>query len=180
MQSDLGKNYFELFDLPVTFDLDGSDLAKRYHELQRHTHPDKFAAASNQERRLSVQLTALINEAFQTLRDPLRRGRYLLGLHGIDTDDETDTVMDPVFLAEQMALRERLAETKAHSDPVPRLAELAGEIKNRLRTRTKELSKTFAEDSAEGHERARRLIREMQFFAKLDEEVEELEEELIS
>ena len=105
-----GKNHFELFGLPVTFDVDVDDLASRYREMQRSVHPDRFANASDQDRRLSLQMTALINEAFQTLRDPVRRGRYLLNLRGVDLGDETDTSMNPAFLMEEMELRQQLDE----------------------------------------------------------------------
>ena len=80
MQADLSKDYFELFGLPVAFDIDSNDLAVRYRQLQRQFHPDRFASAPAAERRLSVQMTAQINAAFQTLKDPVARARYLLGL----------------------------------------------------------------------------------------------------
>ena len=127
-----GKNHFELFGLPVAFDLDADDLASRYRELQRRVHPDKFANASDQERRLSLQMTAQVNEAFQTLKDPVRRGRYLLSLRGIDTDEETDTAMDPAFLMEQMEWRENLEEIRQADNPHKQLAELANRIGQRL------------------------------------------------
>ena len=69
----------------MTFDIDTAELAVRYRELQRRVHPDKFANASDQERRLSLQMTAQVNEAFQTLKDPVRRGRYLLSLRGVES-----------------------------------------------------------------------------------------------
>ena len=64
MQQDFSKSYFELFDMPVEYDVDMGKLQSRYRELQRLTHPDRFASASDQERRLSVQQAALINEAY--------------------------------------------------------------------------------------------------------------------
>src|SRR3990167_5428696 len=112
-----GKNHFELFGLPVAFDIDTDELAVRYRALQRRVHPDKFANASDQDRRLSLQMTALINEGFHTLKDPVRRGLYLLSLRGIDLGDETDTTMDPAFLLEQMELREELEEVRQADNP---------------------------------------------------------------
>ena len=70
---DFSKNYFELFGLPVGYIVDAKALAERYRELQRIVHPDRFANASDQERRLSVQGAALINEAYETLKDPIAR-----------------------------------------------------------------------------------------------------------
>lgn len=174
-----GKNHFELFGLPVTFDIDADDLALRYRELQRHVHPDKFANSSGQERRLSLQMTALVNEAFQTLKDPVRRGRYLLSLRGIDLGDETDTEMDPAFLMEQMELRESLDEVRQADDPHKHLAELANRIERRLQNGISELRRALAEGTPEGNKKARNAAREMQFLEKLREEIDNLEEEFL-
>jgi molecular chaperone HscB len=172
----LRKNYFELFGLPVTFDLNIADLAARYRELQHNVHPDKFSHASVQERRLSVQMTSHVNEAFQTLKDPLKRGRYLLHLQGIETDEETDTVMDPAFLADQMDLRERLEEIRSRRSQAS-LSEFTENIKRRLRLKIDQLRLSLAQTSEEARVRARGLIRETQFLEKLLQETEKLEEE---
>ena len=71
----LTQNHFELFGFPLVFDIDQTQLAERYRELQRSLHPDRFANASEQERRVSVQKAAQVNEAFQTLKAPLARAR---------------------------------------------------------------------------------------------------------
>ncbi len=178
----LGKNYFELFGFPERFDLNTADLARRYRELQQNVHPDKFSHASNEERRLSLQMTSYVNEAFQTLKDPLKRGRYLLHLQGIETDEETDTVMDPAFIEEQMELREKLEEirTRHAQASLPKFAE---DIKRRLRMKIDELKSHLAapaeaaQTRAPSLVRARSVIREMQFLEKLSQEVERLEEE---
>ncbi|MGA9031258.1 MAG: co-chaperone HscB [Sulfuricaulis sp.] len=174
-----GKNHFELFGLPAAFDIDTDELAVRYRELQRRIHPDKFANASDQDRRLSLQMTALINEGFQTLKDPVQRGRYLLSLRGIDLDDETDTTMDPAFLMEQMELREELEEVRQANNPHKQLAELANRIEQRLQDKIGQFRRAFADDSPDGSGRARNAVREMQFLEKMRREIDNLEEELI-
>ena len=175
MQADLGKNYFELFGLPSAFDLDPADLAARYRDLQRRFHPDRFASASEPERRLSLQLTAQVNAAFQTLKDPVARARYLLGLQGIDTGEDTDTAMDTAFLMEQMELRESLAEAREAADRRARLESLRQRVEEELEARTALLRTRFAENSEPARRQARNLVREMQFLQKLAHEVEELE-----
>lgn len=175
MQADLGKNYFELFGLPVSFDLDPADLAARYRKLQHRFHPDRFASRPDQERRLSLQLAAHINEAFQTLKEPLTRARYLLRLRGVDTDEDTDTVMDPAFLTEQMEFREGLAEARTAADRDLRFARLAHDVRERLSARSEELRRCLSQDSAPTRQRARALVREMQFLTKLRKEIEGLE-----
>ena len=173
-----GKNHFELFGLPVSFDVDTDDLTSRYRELQRRVHPDKFANAPDQERRLSLQMTALVNEAYQTLMDPVRRGRYLLSLRGVDMDGETDTAMDPAFLMEQMELREQLEEVRQVANPGKQLAELANRIDQRMQETIGRLRSALEQDSSEETRHARNLVREMQFLQKMHHEIGNLEEEL--
>ena len=174
-----GKNHFELFGLPVTFDVDVDDLASRYREMQRRVHPDRFANASDQDRRLSLQMTALINEAFQTLKDPVRRGRYLLGLRGVDLGDETDTAMDPAFLMEQMELREQLDEVRQADNPHKLLAELANRIEQRMHDSIENFRNVLTEGTPEADRKARNVVREMQFLEKMRQEIDNLEEELL-
>ena len=174
-----GKNHFELFELPATFDIDTDEMAVRYRELQRRVHPDKFANASDQERRLSMQMTTMVNEAFQTLKDPVRRGRYLLSLRGVSLDDEIDTAMDPAFLMEQMELREELEEVRQADNPHKQLAELANRIEQRLQDKIGQFRHAFADDSPDGTGKARNAVREMQFLEKMRREIDNLEEELL-
>jgi molecular chaperone HscB len=175
MQADLGKNYFELFGLPVTFDVDVADLASRYRELQRRFHPDRFASATETERRLSLQMTAQLNTAYQTLRDVVARGRYLLALEGIDTGEDTDTAMDQGFLVEQMELRESLDEARSASDRGERLGALRQQVDDLFEARSADLRRYFAQATDEARRKARNLVREMQFLQKLAHEIEELE-----
>ena len=173
-----GKNHFELFGLPAAFDIGADDLASRYRDLQRRIHPDKFANASDQERRLSLQLTAQVNEAFQTLKDPVQRARYLLRLRGVDTGEETDTAMDPAFLTEQMEWREGLDEIQQADNPHKQLAELANRIEQRMQEKIGQFREVIGADSAEAIGKARNLVREMQFLEKMRRETDNLEEEL--
>src|SRR3990167_7950003 len=83
---DLKKNYFELFCLPVTYQVDLELLSQRYRALLQQVHPDRFVNASPQEQRLAVQYTGLVNDALDTLKSPIKRSAYLLKIHGIDID----------------------------------------------------------------------------------------------
>jgi len=175
MQADLEKNYFELFGLPASYGVDSTNLATRYRELQRRFHPDRFASASETERRLSLQLTAQINAALQTLKDPVARARYLLGLQGVDTGEETDTAMDTAFLMEQMELREGLADARQAKNRYPLLEALRQRVDEQFETRSALLHTCFSKNSESALRQARNLVREMQFLQKLAHEVEELE-----
>jgi len=170
------KNHFELFGLPLRFDIDSADLSGRYRDLPRHFHPDRYASGSDQQRRLALQMTANINEAFQTLKDPLTRGRYMLALLGVSTDEETDTVMDPAFLMAQMELRENLQAARAAQDRQPRLAALMRDVERRLAQGTGELGQRLGENTPASLARARSLVREMQFLRKVQREIEDLEQ----
>jgi molecular chaperone HscB len=112
----LNENHFQLFGVPARFEIDLEGLETRYHELQREVHPDRFAGASQAEQRVSMQLATRVNEAYQTLKSPLRRAGYLLQLHGVDPEFETNTAMPAEFLTDQMERRERLEEAVAASD----------------------------------------------------------------
>ena len=104
MSDDLSTNYFEIFALPQSYSVDRAALDERYRKLQQTVHPDRFATATDQERRISMQQTALINEAYETLKDPVLRGRYLLELDGHVIEDDRSMTGDPAFLMEQIEL----------------------------------------------------------------------------
>lgn len=178
MQPTLGKNHFELFDLPISFEVEQETLALRYRELQRAVHPDRFANATEQEKRLSVQQAAQINEAYQVLKSPLSRARYLLEISGLPLDD-TDTQMDPSFLMEQMELREALAEVRGADDPFEALNKARNNIESREREFIESLQQAFGDGSKEALEHARDLVRKMQFMQRLLGEVDDLEETLV-
>lgn len=176
MQPAQGQNYFEIFEIPVSFEVDQDTLSLRYRDRQRAVHPDRFANASDQQKRLSVQHAALINEAYQTLKSPLPRARYMLELGGITLDDN-DTSMDPSFLMEQMELRESLAEVRSKDDPFNELNRLRDHIEGTERELVQSLQQLFADGSE--LEPGKDLIRRMQFIQRLLGEVDELEEELV-
>ena len=176
----LTQNHFELFGFPVAFEIDAHKLAERYRELQRSLHPDRYANASDRERRLSIQHAAQVNEAFQTLKSSLRRARYLLQLQGIAFDDEKETHLDPAFLMEQMELREALAEVRTSSDPLANLNGIMSDIKVRQQSMEQQLRELFAADNTESRQQAKQLVQKMQFLLRLQQEAEDLEEEVIA
>jgi molecular chaperone HscB len=178
MQADLNQNYFELFSLPLSFEVDSEILSLRYRDLQRAVHPDRFANASEQEQRLSVQQAAHINEAFQTLKKPMARARYLLELKNVVIDD-TDTSMAPAFLIEQMELREQLGAVRQAADPFAALDKSRDNIESLERAMVDALRLDFAESTPDALEHARQTVRKMQFMHRLLEEAADLEEELV-
>ncbi|OOZ42189.1 Fe-S protein assembly co-chaperone HscB [Solemya pervernicosa gill symbiont] len=175
---DLAQNYFELFGLPISFDLDSTALSARYRELQNAAHPDRFATGSDQERLLSMQQATLINEAFEALKRPMSRAEYLLGLSGVELEDESNTVMDPMFLMEQMELRERLAEVRASSDPMGEVGEILTHLNKQVAEMSSEISGRFASGGEHDLLVIRDTLRKMQFLRRLEDETGALEADL--
>lgn len=176
MSSILTQNYFQLFSLPERYRLERDLLESGYRALQRHVHPDRFAAASDQERRLSVQQAAHINAAYETLRDPLQRGRYLLSLRGHALDDPQASHQDPAFLMQQMELREALGEVRAQADPLAALDRLARDIRQQYQALEAQLAQAL--DDADEPQAALTIVLRMQYFTRLQDEVRELEADL--
>lgn len=175
MAADFSTTHFELFGLPETFDVDPAALDERYRELQRTVHPDRFVNASDQERRLSMQQATRINEGYETLKDPLKRGRYLLELAGHRFDDEKHTTSDAEFLMEQMALREALGDVRAAANALAELGKIMDRITADIDALTADLRQQFAGSDPAQLEAARTTLVKMQFFRRLQEEVLELE-----
>ena len=167
----LSLNFFELFEIPVAYDVDLNELQKKYTALQQAVHPDKFANAGDQEKRLSMQQTSHINEAYQTLKDPVARAVYLLKLKGVDINLDNETTMDMAFLMEQMEMREKLADMRQQDDPLEQLDKLAAEVKNKMAEMTRQFSAAYENDQLE---EARELIRKLQFMQKAKKEIDEL------
>jgi molecular chaperone HscB len=174
---DFTKNYFELFGLPVAYRIDRDQLADRYRELQQETHPDRYANASEQQRRLSMQATTHLNQALETLKDPILRGRYMLSLNGVEMDASKST-QDTAFLMEQLELREELSEAKSSPDPYQVTGRIQSDVKKRLEALSEKLAGLFENPGAEQLEAAQEILRKMQFLQKLRHDAQLLEEEL--
>ena len=176
MSSVSAKTHFELFSLPQSYVLDRTELDARYRDMQRFVHPDRYASASDQERRISMQRAAQVNEAYEVLKDPLKRGRYLLELHGHAVGDQQGSHQDPAFLMQQMELREALAEIRGQQDPLQALEQLAREIRSQYEALEASLAEAF--EAGTDLEKAVTLVLRMQFYERLQQEVGELEAEL--
>ena len=106
----LQSDDFELFGVPQRFAQERSALDARWKELQREAHPDRFAAQGAAAQRVAMQWSVRINEAYQRLKDPLRRAAYLCELHGAPIRAEDNTAMPAEFLMQQMQWREDLED----------------------------------------------------------------------
>jgi molecular chaperone HscB len=160
------RNHFELFDLPVSWQIDGQRLASRYRELQREVHPDRFAHASSQERRLSLELASQVNEGYRVLRDPVARALYLLELNAVARPNDAQTMNDPEFLMQQMELREELDEA---SGDEAQLDQFAARMQETLDQEGAHFMQQLQQDPNAAVTTAQR----MQFFQRLQQQAEQ-------
>jgi len=112
----LQSDDFELFGLEQRFEQDRAVLDARWKDLQREAHPDKFTAQGAAAQRVAMQWSVRINEAYQRLKNPLKRAAYLCELHGAPVNAENNTAMPTSFLMQQMQWREELDEADGAED----------------------------------------------------------------
>jgi molecular chaperone HscB len=168
MNLDINQNHFKLFGLPEGFALQQQDLDRVYRILQAEVHPDRFTHASENERRMSMQWAMHVNEAYQTLKKPIKRAGYLLSLHGIDPKIETNTSMPHDFLVAQMEWREALEEANdAHDGAV--LAALETKLQAEMRVLYDEAEAEL--DHRHDYAAAATTFRKLMFLEKLGEEI---------
>ena len=163
------QNYFALFQLPQQFELDTAQLDSQYRKLQAEVHPDKFVNASPAERMQSMQMATLANEAYQTLKHPTSRARYLLQLQGIATDEENNTAMPADFLMAHMEWREAMDDARFSKD-IPALDALLKD----MRTQAKALQVQVADEIESAPTQAALTVRKLRFIDKVSEDVNQL------
>ncbi len=173
--SNMHQNHFELFQLPATFAVDLAQLDQHYRKLQAEVHPDRFAAATPAERLHSIQLATQVNEAYQTLKSPVGRARYLLNLNGVDTQEETNTAMPAAFLMQQMEWREAIEEA-TDADDIHALDRLLRELRHESGKLEQKLHVTL--DEQRDFERAAETVRKLRFLDKVRVEIEQAIEAL--
>ncbi len=167
---DLNADFFSLFELPRFFRLNVAELEARFREIQGQVHPDRFARAGDAERRLSMQWATRANEAYQTLKKPLERARYLLHLSGHDVRAESNTAMAPEFLMEQMEWREAVAEARG-ARAIHELERLHQRLRADMVGRYEELGRLL--DEAGDLESAGEAVRRLMFLEKLLHEIDD-------
>ena len=161
---DFNTDHFSLFELPARFRLDAALLDRRYLEMQSRVHPDRFASAGESERRLSLQWATRVNEAYQTLKKPLSRARYLLHLATHDVGSENNVLMPADFLVEQMEWREAVAEARAAGEH-HELEHLHHRLQGDIAERYGELAVLL--DDRRDLEQAADRVRRLMFIEKL-------------
>jgi len=164
------QNHFDLFNLPQQFTIDANALDQAYRQVQSQVHPDKFAAGSDTEKRVAMQWATRANEAYQTLKSPLKRASYLCELHGVDLETESNTAMPRAFLMQQMEWRELLDDAKAGKD-LAALEQLDAELRA---ARNAEVAQVGTLLDAHDYDAAAQAIRQLMFLEKFGGEISQL------
>ncbi|MCO4799768.1 MAG: co-chaperone HscB [Colwelliaceae bacterium] len=169
-------NYFEIFGLEEKFSVDLDQLTERFQAIQKSVHPDRFAHASSQEQLLAVKKSTAVNDAYQTLKKPIKRAEYILSLRGVEIPNEQVTFSDNMFLMRQMELREMLAEVKFADDVDAAVFEVTQVLEIEFEQLFKAMQVLLFENSESSNKEACENLRKLKFYQKLHLELDRLED----
>ena len=170
------KNFFEIFSLPVAWEVDFEQLDIKFRALQKALHPDRYATKNDFEKRLAVQTAATINQAYQTIKNPLSRAQYLLELENLDASQETHITSDGQFLMEQMLLREALSEVRGNENAKQSLVSLSIEAQQNAAKIQSDFANQYQQKA---YNKAFDSLAKMQFAIKFIDDIKALEAELV-
>ena len=156
----LQSDDFELFGVPRRFAQERSALDARWKELQREAHPDRHAASGGAAQRQAMQWSVRINEAYQRIKDPMRRAAYLCELHGAPIRAEDNTAMPGDFLMQQMEWREALEE----ADSLAQVEALEDQVRQARRVALERCADLI--DQQQDFAGAARQVRALMFIAR--------------
>jgi molecular chaperone HscB len=162
----LDDDDFTLFDLPRRFGLDRAQLDASWRLLQTQVHPDRFAADGTAAQRLAMQWAVRVNEAYQRLKDPLKRAALLCELEGAPIQAESNTAMPPAFLMQQMEWRESLDDAKT-VDEVQALDERIAQHEQQMFEQVHQ-----AIDERHDAHAAAQLVRALMFVARFRSDID--------
>jgi molecular chaperone HscB len=169
------KNYFEIFSLPEEFDLDMDELAAEYKKLQAQSHPDKFSDADDANRLQALQISSIINDAFNVLKSPIKRAGYLLGLKGVDPEEHNQNHLSESLLLQQMEWREHLHDATQEED-LNSIDRLKQEVNQELQSCMNEFRDHV---SAGNFSDAKPVYNKLQFIEKMLSEINRSEEKIL-
>lgn len=168
------QNHFELFHLEPQFGLDLAKLDAAYREVQSKVHPDRFVQASDAEKRVAMQWSTRANEAYQTLKKPLKRATYLCELHGIDLQTESNTSMPSAFLMQQIEWREDFDEARLAKN-LAAMGSLEAQLRREFKAHLVEVGRSL---DTGNYVMAAQQIRACMFLEKFTADIAALEEQM--
>lgn len=171
---------FDVLGLTPSFDLDLPTLERRYRDLQRALHPDKFVTAPTSERRASLARAVTVNDAYRTLRDELKRAEILIARHGGEVSERAQKPADPALLMEVLELREALEDSKTDNDGAAR-ARLLSDVNVKKDAATSALRDGLARAARgepAGRDDAATALSRLRYYRRFLDEVGVLEDAL--
>lgn len=159
------QNYFQLFGQEENYKVDLSTLQEQLRDLQKQYHPDNFASQSQEQLNQAIAASSLINQAYNTLTQPLARAIYLLKLQGVEVDLVHDTKFSQSFLIEQIELREQIGEAEENQD-----FDALEAIEHGLQADSKQLELQIEQSfQAQDFAAIREQIKHLAFYSKLEQ-----------
>ncbi|KAJ8711019.1 hypothetical protein PYW07_008261 [Mythimna separata] len=158
-----GDNYFKIMGVMESYDLDETELAKKYKELQKYLHPDKFANRQQKEQEISEKYSSLVNEAYKTLLEPLTRGIYMLRLRGKDIPEKTE--VDQEFLMKIMEKNEEVENAETEKE----IMDLNEENKAQIKSLQKQVSKAFFDGDMQ---KVIKLLGVLKYYTSIDAQIQ--------
>jgi len=164
------RNYFELFGLPARFSIDLGTLENAFRRLQGELHPDRHVSNSELQRRISLQLSTTVNDAYRTLRHPTSRAQCLIDMATQSDADQSGTSVPPAFLIAQMEWREAIESACAAQD-ILELEALARRLRSEMSTQEKNLAEAL--DTRNDFHSAAMKVNELRFYERLRTEIDD-------
>jgi len=170
-------DYFELFGIPRSLNLSLDALQQRYYELSRQLHPDRFMQKPEAERQRALDMSSALNDAYRTLKDPVKRAQYLLGLEGFDIGEQRSKDVPPELLEEVFELNMALEEMRGGDDSArPQLEQAEKNFTNMLAETDQQLQSFFEQyDKSKSQDvlsQIRNVLNRRKYIQNLVSEVE--------
>ena len=171
------SDFYEIFGLPRSLDLSLDDLQRRFYDLSRKLHPDRFMQKPEAERQRALDMSSALNDAYRTLKDPIKRAQYLLTLEGFDIGEQRSKDVPPELLEEVFELNMALEEMRGGDDSArPQLEQAEKNFTNMLAETDQQLQALFAQyDSSPARDvlgEIRNILNRRKYVQNLVSEVE--------
>jgi molecular chaperone HscB len=170
-------DYYRFLGLERKLHVDPQDLQNRFYTLSRQVHPDRFTRRSPNEKQFSLEATAILNDAYRVLRDPISRAEYILKEQGFDIGEQRSNDVPPELLEEVFELNMALEEMRGgDASATPQLREAHQRFEGLRGGIDGELEQLFQEYDATGNRevlaRIRRVLNRRRYIQNLLREVE--------
>jgi molecular chaperone HscB len=170
-------DYYELLGVPRSLHLSLDALQQRYYELSRQLHPDRFMQKPEAERQRALDKSSALNDAYRTLKEPIKRAQYLLALEGFDVGEQRSKDVPPELLEEVFELNMALEELRGGDDSArPQIEQAEKNFTSMLAETDRQLETLFGEyDAAPSRDplvQIRNVLNRRKYIQNLVSEVE--------